>query len=86
MGLAEPDRLDRVRALLEKLGVPVKLPADMDEDTVIDLLKHDKKAVDKWPKFVLITRLGQVHHPDGQYAVDVDRKVVEKVLKSMTDG
>lgn len=83
MGLSQPGRLDRIRAMLEKLGVPVKWPADLDEDKVIDILKHDKKAVDSWPKFVLIARLGQVHRPDGQYAVDVSREVVETVLKKL---
>jgi len=83
MGLAEPGRLDRIRAILEKLEVPVKLPAHLDEKKLIDILKHDKKAVDKWPKFVLIGRLGQVHCPDGQYAVDVERPIVEKVLKKL---
>jgi len=83
MGLSEPDRLDRIRRILEKLNVPVKLPAHLDEDRLIDILKHDKKAVDKWPRFVLIERLGQVHCPDGQYAVDVSRQIVEKVLKKL---
>ncbi len=85
MGLSEPGRLERVVAILQKLDVPVKLPAYLDEKKLIDILKHDKKAVDQWPKFVLIDRLGQVHHPQGQYAVDVDRAIVEKVLKLMMD-
>ena len=83
MGLSEPGRLDRIRAILEKLDVPVKLPAHLDEKKLIDILIHDKKAVDKWPRFVLIGRLGQVHCPGGQYAVDVDRPVVEKVLQKL---
>jgi len=85
MGLAEPGRLDRVRRILEKLDVPVRLPAHLDEKKLIDILKHDKKAVDQWPKFVLIGRLGQVHCPEGQYAVDVSREIVEKVLRLMMD-
>jgi 3-dehydroquinate synthase len=83
MGLSEPGRLDRVRTILERLRVPVKLPAEIDKNAVIDILKHDKKAVEGWPKFVLVSRLGQVHHPNGQYAVNVDRKVVEDVLQKM---
>ena len=86
LGLAEPGRLDRVRAVLEKLGVPVELPANLAEDRVIDIMRHDKKAVDRWPRFVLIERLGQVHGEDGQYAVPVRRDVVEKVLESMMDN
>ncbi len=83
MGLSEPGRFDRVQTLLERLGVPVKLPADMNEDELIDLLKHDKKAVDRWPRFVLVAPLGQVHHPQDQYAVEVGRDVVEKVLTKL---
>jgi 3-dehydroquinate synthase len=80
LGLSKPDRLDRVRRVLEKLGVPVKLPPNLAEDRVIDVMKHDKKAVDQWPRFVLIDRLGQVHCENGQYAVQVSREVVETVL------
>ncbi len=80
LGLSEPGRLDRVRAVFEKLGVPVKLPANLAEEKLIDLMRHDKKAVDQWPRFVLLDRLGQVRCEDGQYAVQVGREVVEKVL------
>jgi 3-dehydroquinate synthase len=83
LGLAEPGRPDRVRTVLEKLGVPVKLPPNLAEDTLMDLMQHDKKAVDRRPRFVLLERLGQVHCEDGQYAGPVSREVVEKVLKEL---
>jgi len=85
MGLSEPGRLDRVRAVLEKLGVPVKLPAHLAEERVIDVMQHDKKAVDRWPRFVLLEGLGHVHQEDGQYAVAVGREIVEKALELMMD-
>ncbi len=83
LGLAEPGRLDRVRAVLEKLGVPVKLPANLAEEKVLDLMRHDKKAVEQWPRFVLLSRLGEVHCDNGQYAMQVGREVVEKVLTKL---
>jgi len=83
MGLSEPGRLDRVCQILEKLGVPVKVPAHLDENGLIDILKHDKKAVDRWPQFVLLDRLGHVYQPGGRYAVDVSREIVEQVLKKL---
>jgi 3-dehydroquinate synthase len=86
LGLAEPGRLDRVRTVLEKLGVPVKLPPNLAENRLMDVMKHDKKAVDQWPRFVLLDRLGQVHQEDGQYAVPVAREVIEKALTLMIDG
>jgi 3-dehydroquinate synthase len=82
-GLSEPGRLDRVRRVLEKLGVPVKLPPNLAEERVIDVMKHDKKAVDQWPRFVLLDRLGQVHCENGQYAVQVGHEVVAKVLTKL---
>ncbi|MDI6451037.1 3-dehydroquinate synthase [Anaerobaca lacustris] len=85
MGLSEPGRLERVTALLERLDAPTKLSADMDDKQLIDLLRHDKKAVDQWPRFVLLDRLGHVHCPDGQYAIDVGRSIVEKVLGAMAN-
>jgi 3-dehydroquinate synthase len=81
--LAPQDRLDRIRQILEKLDVPVKLPRNLAEKDLIDLIKHDKKAINKWPRFVLLNDIGQVYCPDGQYAVDVAPELLEKVLKKL---
>ncbi len=83
LGLGDPARLERVRVLLEKLGMPTRIPADITPEHLIDLIKRDKKAVDQWPKFVLINQLGQVHQLEGQWAVPVERLVVEKVLQRL---
>ncbi len=80
LGLGDAERLERVREVLKKLGVGVKLPANLDEDTLIEAMRRDKKAVNKWPKFVLIDKIGKVHCQDGQWAVDVERQIVENVL------
>jgi 3-dehydroquinate synthase len=81
--LAPQNRLDRVRQILEKLDVPVKLPRNLAEKDLIDLIKHDKKAVNKWPRFVLLGDIGQVYCPDGQYAAEVALELLEKVLKKL---
>ncbi len=83
MGLAEPGRLSRIRKILEKLNLPVKLPVNLAENIIIDLIKHDKKAINKWPKFVLINKIGEVHTQDGQYAVEVEPEIVKTVLKEL---
>ena len=83
MGLGDTGRLARVEKLLKKLSMPVTIPADITEDAVVDLIKRDKKAVDKWPKFVLVSQLGRVYQVDGQWAVDVQQALVEKVLKRL---
>lgn len=81
--LATRERFERIRKILKKLDVPVKLPMDIAERDLIDLIRHDKKAVNKWPRFVLISNIGQVYCPDGQYAVEVAPELVEKILKEL---
>ncbi len=81
--LAQQERIERTRQILKKLDVPLKLPKDLAEKDLIDLIKHDKKAVNKWPRFVLISDIGQVYCPDGQYAVEVAPELVEKILKEL---
>lgn len=83
MKLAKPEKIDRIRRILEKLNVPVKLPENLAEKELIELLQHDKKAVNKWPRFVLTTDIGQVYTTDGQYAVEVEPELVKKVLDKL---
>jgi 3-dehydroquinate synthase len=83
MGLSKSDRLDKIRRIFEKLGVPVKLPPNLAENNLIDLMKHDKKAVGKWPRFVLLSEIGRVHCQQGQWAVEVDPDLVVKVLNKL---
>jgi 3-dehydroquinate synthase len=86
IGLAKQDRLDRVRKILEKIGVPVKLPDNLVENTLLDLIKRDKKAVNKWPKFVFVEKMGQVHTRDGQFAVEVEPETVAKILRKLKES
>lgn len=83
MGLSEPGRLERITSILEKLHVPVKLPSNIAEKDLVDLIKRDKKAVNKWPRFVLIAKIGEIYRQSGQYAVEVAPEVVEKVLQRL---
>jgi 3-dehydroquinate synthase len=83
MKLAKPEKIDRIRRILEKLNVPVKLPENLAEKELMKLLQHDKKAVNKWPRFVLTTDISQVYTRNGQYAVDVAPELVEKILDQL---
>jgi 3-dehydroquinate synthetase len=47
---------------------------------LIDLLALDKKAVGKWPRFVLLEKLGAVWYKDSQWAHEVSREVIETCL------
>ena len=83
MELAQPGKLERIRSILEKLDVPVRLPLNLAEENLIDLIKRDKKAINKWPRFVLISRIGEAYREDGQYAVEVAPELVTRVLNKL---
>jgi 3-dehydroquinate synthase len=83
MGLGEPERLERVKAVLGRLGVPLKIPADLADSNLIDLIRHDKKAVNKWPRFVLIQEIGTVYCQNGQWAVEVECDLIERVIEEL---
>jgi len=83
MKLTKPEKVDRIRRILKKLDVPVKLPGNIANKKLIDLLQHDKKAANKRPRFVLTCDIGKVHTKNGQYAVEVDPELVEKILDKL---
>jgi 3-dehydroquinate synthase len=80
MGLGDEKRLARIKKVLTALGVPVAIPAKISKSELSDIIKRDKKAINKWPRFVLIDTIGHVHRREGQWAVEVKQDVVENVL------
>lgn len=82
-GLVGDDRLKRIRGLLERLGQPTHIPPDMTKETLIDLLKRDKKAVGQWPRFVLLEQLGRVWYQNDQWAHEVRPDIVEAIIDQL---
>lgn len=73
---AECDR--RQSALLEKAGLPAKLPAGVDVEEILHTLQLDKKVQDGKVRFVLPVRLGEAAVSDR-----VDGDLIIQVLKEM---
>lgn len=80
-GLSNGKRLKRIRRIFEKLSVPVNIPKELSKEKLIETMKRDKKATGGRPKFVLIEDIGKVHCRDGQYAVEIETEVIEKILE-----
>jgi 3-dehydroquinate synthase len=83
LGLADNEQLDLIKKLLLRLGMPVAIPENINKNGLLDILKRDKKAVDKWPKFVLIERIGAARCVDGQWAQSVSKEMVKTVLQKL---
>jgi len=80
LGLANETSLERVRKIFGKLSMPVTLPLNISTETLFETISRDKKAVNKWPPFVLIDKIGNVYRQDNQWAVEVKKEIIEKVL------
>ena len=58
LGLMQPAERDRLRALIEAAGLPVRAP-QWTPQRYVDLMSVDKKAEQGTPKFVLLEGLGR---------------------------
>ena len=53
LGMATPDDATRLTALLERLGLPVRIPPGLDADALLARMRLDKKAASDGLRFVL---------------------------------
>ena len=82
-GLGNIERLERLKNLLTGLRMPVEIPKNINKKALIDTIKRDKKAINKWPRFVLIDRIGRIHRREGQWAIEVEQDTIEKILEKL---
>jgi 3-dehydroquinate synthase len=83
LGLAKSPRLGRIKAVLERLGVPTSLPSYIDKADVLELLRYDKKAVSGKPLFVLLDKIGSVHTQQGHYALEVKADIIGDITECL---
>jgi len=78
VGMAHPTEKSNIKK--QNCGIAA---GDMNTQHLLNLLTMDKKAVGKWPRFVLLERLGQVYCKDGQWAVEVELGIVKQVIETI---
>jgi 3-dehydroquinate synthase len=78
MGLWDRESSDRQVALIEKAGLPTRLPDGMDLDAIVDTLQSDKKVKEGKVRFVLPRQIGMVILTD-----QVEANVIRDVLRQM---
>ncbi len=78
MGLWDQAECDRQEALIQKAGLPVRLPEAMDIDAIIKTLSSDKKVKSGKVRFVLPRQIGTVIVTD-----QVEADVIRAVLKQL---
>ncbi len=83
-GYMSAEEVDRVIALLEKIGLPVDIPDYIDRDELVKKLYTDKKVRDGKLRFVFQKGIGEVmQFDDGRYAREVTESDAAEVIKGM---
>ena len=75
---------DRLARIASALGIGIELPDGAAPDEIMSYLGLDKKARHGRPRFVLLSRIGMVHHADDSWSQTVDEDLVRDLLNSMT--
>ncbi|HEY9660889.1 MAG TPA: 3-dehydroquinate synthase [Allocoleopsis sp.] len=78
LGLWKQEEADRQLALIEKTGLPTRLPAGLNIDEIVAALQTDKKVEAGRVRFVLPTQIGSVVVTD-QATSEVIRQVLQKM-------
>jgi len=59
MGWFPTSEVARIKALLLKLGLPVRLPAELSVAQMLDIMANDKKNIDSRLRLILLKAIGQ---------------------------
>ncbi len=78
MGLWNQESCDRQLALIEKAGLPIRLPDGMDIEAILTALQRDKKVQSGKVRFVLPTAIGTAITTD-QVTSDIIQNVLQKM-------
>jgi 3-dehydroquinate synthase len=70
VGRVDAAFVDRQKALIETLGLPIKVPK-LDREKILATMMHDKKVEHGMLRFILPTRMGHVEMVGGIEAADV---------------
>lgn len=78
-GLISRQDVQRTAALLERAGLPVQPPAELDVERYLQLMKVDKKVMDGRIRLVLLKKIGQAFVSD-----DYNADLLRQTLSSRT--
>jgi 3-dehydroquinate synthase len=77
LGFLPGSELERIKSIIQKVGLPVKIPGP-DIQSLIQALQHDKKKVGGNLRLVLPEKIGKVFIQEG-----VSRSLLEQVLEEL---
>lgn len=86
LGLADTGLPTAVAALLERLGLPVRLPADFQVDDLLRAMGHDKKNRDGQVRFALPRAPGTMAREGERWTVSANPVQIGAALRTVGAG
>ncbi len=80
LGLGGEKRIKILKKLFGRLNISLKVQKSITKRQILDIISKDKKAVQKWPRFVLLEKTGKVLCKNGQFAHKIERKIVDQTI------
>jgi 3-dehydroquinate synthase len=84
MKLLSGEENKRIKLILKRLGMPDRIPGNISFSGMIKAIARDKKSINKSPRFVLLKKIGEVYCPEGQYAVEIDKALIEETIRALS--
>ncbi len=81
LGLCDADWAGEQIRILREYRQECRIPEGISTDTLIEIMKHDKKARNGQIEFVLLAGPGQPVQQDGEYGIPVKEDILRQTIK-----
>jgi len=80
IGVGQPGTAERIGEVVARAGLPIRRPAELSVDAIVDATRLDKKARGGRVEYALPARIGEMAGARSGWAIPVDDQLVHEVL------
>lgn len=81
IGKLNNNEVKRIEALLNKFNLPTTVEKNMGIDKIMEIMKIDKKARNRKPRFVILEKIGKIKSEKNNFSFEVDESIVRKAVE-----
>jgi 3-dehydroquinate synthase len=81
VGIAKQGTAAEIRSALSAAGLPVSMPAGMDADRILEVMRADKKVRAGSLQYALPRAIGEMAGAESGWTVSVDESIVREVIE-----
>ena len=80
LGFAGTKLVDKQKEILQKAGLPIKIPGEISKENIIKQLGYDKKYGYGGKEFILLDYIGKMANIEGKYGIRVKPELIEQAI------